>query len=168
MVETRCWSVTAVGPRRRERCIEASLPFVSDVVPAGDQRYVVYSHGEGHPWIDLFELTDAGARELPLPWDDLYPFGPLTLAPRVDGTFDILTPCVLGVPRPCLMDGRTVADELPPRHYRWQVGSEPRLLARGRKGDRVPDPSSARVAWRSRKRVCIAGDGRRRCFEVAE
>lgn len=168
-VDARCWSVDPDGLHPRATCLSGSMMLAHAVWPAGDGRYVVESSGEGHPSVDLIELGDEGA-QIELPWDDLYPFGPLELVPRADGTFDILTRCVLGAERPCLQDDGTGAEELPARWYRWSVGEAPRLLKVGERAERRPDPASGRVAWRRGGEVCVAGGKRlfRRCWSVPD
>lgn len=165
--EARCWRVDEAGPRELDRCVEGGFAELDRVLPAGPGRFVTESHGEGHPGVDLVEWAGAESTPLPLPWEDLYPFGPLTLLPRTDGSFDILTACPLGPPRPCLQEDGLGAEELPLRWYRWRPGEAPQELEVGVDASMAPDPSGARRAWQRGTRVCVQRPGEaRRCWRI--
>lgn len=162
-----CFFVTAQGVERPERCVEGGFVAIDALLPAGPSRWVIASHGEGHPGVDLVEWTGAAYQPIPTPWDDLYPFGPLRLLPRVDGSFDILTRCPLDRPRPCLRDEGEGAEDLVDRWYRWRPGEAPQLLAKGRRATGLPDPSSAQVARLRGGALCVEGPRqRRRCYPL--
>ena len=112
--------------------------------PAGG--LVVASAGEGHPGVDLL-APDANGGFVPvqLPWEDLYPFGPMDILPRADGSFDLMSPCPLGPPRPCLATLDRV--DLPDRWTQWTPGGALHLRARGRRAAVWPDPTTSDVAW---------------------
>jgi hypothetical protein len=165
--DVACFFITAGAVEQAERCIEGGFVELDAVLPAGPGRWVIDSHGEGHPDVALVEWTGEAYRPIATPWEDLYPFGPLQMLPRVDGSFDVLTRCRLDRPRPCLRaDGEGSEDQVD-RWYRWRPGEAPRLLARGRRATGAPDPSSARVARLHGGALCIDGPReRQRCFAV--
>ena len=162
--EARCWSVAQGAATALPSCLEASFAAIDSITPAGTSGVILTSQGEGHPGVDLLRSTGSGLEAVPLPWVDLYPFGPLALLPRTDGSFDILTPCVLGPDRPCLgKDGDGA--EGPARWYRWSPGAKPKLMAKGKKAEVLPDPSSDRVVTLRGEQVCISGPGQKTgCF----
>ncbi len=166
--EVTCWSVGPGGAERPAACLEASFVAVDALLPAGGDTWVVASHGEGHPAVDLVRWSGGGSEALPVPWSDLYPHGELALRPRTDGSFDVLTTCELGPERPCLASVTDDRTDEGVRRYRWTPGSDPALIEVDR-GDspRVPDPTSERVVWIKGDRWCVDGPGRpRRCFPL--
>lgn len=153
--ESRCWQVDGAGVRALPTCLEGSFVAIDGLLPAPNKGVVVASHGEGHPGVDWLTWDGTAYKPAKLPWTDLYPFGPLELLPRLDGSFDILTSCVLGPERPCLQKDGTGSDGLPARRYRWTPGKAPVLQAKGKQAESLPDPSSTRLAWIQGEKVCV-------------
>jgi hypothetical protein len=145
-------------------CPESSFVQVVALIGAPSGALIVHSVGEGHPGVDLLlPAGEAPGRWTPatLPFADLYPFGPLELLPRSDGSYDILTPCPLGPPRPCLP---TAEAELPPRWYRWRPGAAPQPLAQGPRAALTPAPTGRLAAWTEGEALCVGKrPGRGRC-----
>lgn len=149
--ELRCYAVTEVATAL-PTCVEGGFVVTLALTAAGPGRVVIDSYGEGHPGVDLVAWTGGESTPIALPWTDLYPFGPLSLLPRTDGSFDVLTRCPLGPERPCDVED---AFALPARWYRWTPGSAPVLRAQGAAADIAPDPASDRVARIRGRRVCV-------------
>lgn len=165
--EARCWWVEGEAVSAPGSCLEGGFAALDAITPAGGGAWVVSSHGEGHPDVSLVRWAGEGSEAAALPWQDLYPFGPLSMLPRVDGSFDLLTPCALGPPRPCLQEDGTGAEALPARWYRWTPGEAPRLLGQGRAAEGAPDPASERVATLRGRRLCLgAPDERPACHRL--
>lgn len=164
--EVRCWRITEGAAEALPTCLSGGF-FEIDAITPAREGVVIDSHGEGHPSVDLLRWDGVEMAPVPLPWGDLYPFGPLTLLPRVDGSFDILTRCTLGPPRPCLREDGLGSEDQPMRWYRWTPGEAPVERAVGKDAEIAPDPSSDRVAWTRRDKVCVGEPGRRtRCWKV--
>lgn len=157
--EARCWRVDSAGVTALDTCLEGGFAQMDRILPAGAAGVVIESHGEGHPGVDLIRWDGAALAPVPLPWEDLYPFGPLELLPRVDGSFDILTRCALGPPRPCLREDGLGSEDQPARWYRWSPGQAPVERAVGQGAEVVPDPASDRVATVRGKKVCVGEPG---------
>lgn len=165
--ESRCWWVDGTGVWELSRCLEGGFAAVDRVLPAGEARYVVDSHGEGHPDVALVRWKGQDSQDIELPWEDLYPFGPLTLLPRLDGSFDILTRCPLGAPRPCLLDEGRSAEGEPMRWYRWSPGQAVYLRAQGEAAELLPDPSGPRTATLRGRKLCVSSpDARPACWRI--
>lgn len=165
--ETSCWNVRAETVTPLPICLEASFLAIDHIRSAGPHSVVVNSHGEGHPGVDLLVWDGEAMAPVPLPWRDLYPFGPLELLPRTDGSFDIQTRCPLGPERPCLRDDGSDTNDLPALWYRWTPGQSPVLRTSGAEAEVVPDPSSERVAWIAGTRVCVGEPtAQPRCHKV--
>lgn len=159
----RCALVGPAGPRKPEACLEGGFVAVDALRSAPGELVVIYSHGEGHPGVDLVRWTGGPSAPVDLPWHDLYPFGPMELMPRLDGSFDIRTPCALGPPRPC--EGpKGEGPSGPLRAYRWRPGEAPALRAMGRRAADTPSPAGDAAARMRGDRLCVdLGSGRPWC-----
>lgn len=165
--EARCWRVSGSSASALTSCLEGTFAQLDQLMPGVERQVVLASHGEGHPGVALLRPKGDTMEEVALPWQDLYPFGPLELLPRQDGSFDILTPCPLGPARPCLLPESKDVSTLPMRHYRWKPGEAPVLKAKGKAATRSLDPSSPRSARLKGKQLCITSPGKKEaCWEL--
>jgi hypothetical protein len=162
--EATCYQIRGAQITSPE-CLVGGMITLSGLRAAPGGKIIVSSYGEGHPAVDLVTWTGGASEPVPMPWQDLYPFGPVQMFPRADGSFDIHTPCVLGPPRPCEGPEGGDTSDLPMRHYRWTPGQEPLLLTTGSKALRPQDPTSDRSAWVKGGKLCLGGSQGRTCVK---
>lgn len=160
-VEPQCriWETGPEAWRPAPSCVAGDFYQVWAIERGPRGWIAVYTAGEGHPGMMLARYdADQGQRPLPeAPELDLYPFGPLRVQFRADGSGVLLaTPCVLErkEPRPC---------EEPHggwRVYSWAPGSgAPRLEREGLTEGALPSPDGQHLAWASGGRVCVSRPG---------
>jgi hypothetical protein len=156
--ECRIWEVGKKAWAAAPGCVTGDFNAVWAVERGPRGWIAVDSAGEGHPGVNLArydaqrgQQPQAGAPEF-----DLYPFGPLFVQFRADGSGVLLsTPCVLErkEPRPC---------EEPQgawRVYSWAPGaSGVKLEHEGLPEGVMPSPDGQRLAWAAGSKVCVGRD----------
>ncbi len=162
--EVRCRWIEGKVVTTPAACVEGGFVSLDGMVEASDGRVVLDSHGEGHPGVDLVRWSGTESIAVPLPFQDLYPFGYLGLFPKHAGDFVILTTCPLGPPRPCLREDGLGFEDGPLTWYRWEVGKTPELLRKDVPMAAVPDPANERLAYLAADQLCFLGRrGKARC-----
>lgn len=119
----RCWllDVGTGGWSEPPACLVHAFHAVTGIRRGPGEWWVVDSHAEGTPAVDVQRYDGVRARPAALPWSDLYPYG--TAHPSfVGGELWWTSDCDLARPRPCAgkLEGET---DGPWRAWRGRPGS---------------------------------------------